>query len=127
MNTPTYEEVSQRARQIWQSYGQPEGRDVEIWFEAERQLSGKSTPTTPSAAENRETSFTGRESLSKSTGTPEALPNAEQSAIANTPENRAKAEVQKKSARAPKVAVNTTVKAAPPETGKPLWSKPHSS
>jgi hypothetical protein len=126
MNTPTHEEVSQRARQIWQTYGQPEGRDVEIWCEAERQLLGKSTPTSPPAAESRGTSPTASASLG-STVTSEALPNAEQSAIASSPENRAKAEVQKKSARAPKVAVNTTVKAAPAETGKPLWSKPHSS
>jgi hypothetical protein len=37
---PTHEDISQRATSIWQSYGQPEGRDTEIWLEAERQLLG---------------------------------------------------------------------------------------
>lgn len=39
----------------------------------------------------------------------------------------AKAEQQKKDARAPRRAVKTSPKAKPPETGKPIWAKPHSS
>jgi hypothetical protein len=34
------EDISQRARELWSSYGQPQGRDTEIWLEAERQLLG---------------------------------------------------------------------------------------
>ncbi|MDX2185850.1 MAG: DUF2934 domain-containing protein [Opitutaceae bacterium] len=37
---PLHEEISERARDLWQRYGQPEGRDEEIWLEAERQLLG---------------------------------------------------------------------------------------
>jgi hypothetical protein len=34
------ENISQRARELWEQYGRPEGRDTEIWLEAERQLLG---------------------------------------------------------------------------------------
>ncbi len=40
MNTPSHEAIAQRAREIWHNYGSPEGRDTEIWLEAERQLAG---------------------------------------------------------------------------------------
>lgn len=36
----TQEDISQRARELWERYGRPEGRDTEIWLEAERQLLG---------------------------------------------------------------------------------------
>lgn len=36
----TQESISQRARELWERYGRPEGRDTEIWLEAERQLLG---------------------------------------------------------------------------------------
>lgn len=35
---PTHDEIAGRARQLWSDYGQPSGRDEEIWLEAERQL-----------------------------------------------------------------------------------------
>ncbi|MDF3057149.1 MAG: hypothetical protein K0R17_1364 [Rariglobus sp.] len=34
------EDISQRARELWERYGRPQGRDTEIWLEAERQLLG---------------------------------------------------------------------------------------
>lgn len=34
----THEEISARARQIWEQRGRPEGQDQSIWHEAERQL-----------------------------------------------------------------------------------------
>lgn len=37
---PLHEEISHRARELWQSYGCPAGRDEQIWLEAERQLLG---------------------------------------------------------------------------------------
>ena len=37
---PLYDDVSQRARDLWESYGKPSGRDEEIWLEAERQMLG---------------------------------------------------------------------------------------
>jgi hypothetical protein len=36
--TPTKEEVTARARQLWQQAGQPSGRDEEFWFSAEAEL-----------------------------------------------------------------------------------------
>ncbi len=38
VNSLFYEEVAQRAREIWSSRGGPGGCDLEIWVEAERQL-----------------------------------------------------------------------------------------
>lgn len=38
MNQPSQASVAQRAYKIWQDYGSPDGRDTEIWLEAERQL-----------------------------------------------------------------------------------------
>lgn len=32
--------ISRQAYQLWESYGRPEGRDVAIWLEAERQVLG---------------------------------------------------------------------------------------
>src|SRR5262245_43157484 len=37
-HSPTHEATTQRAKEIWQRYGSPGGRDTEIWLEAERQL-----------------------------------------------------------------------------------------
>lgn len=36
----THEEIARRARGLWEQYGQPCGRDEQIWLEAERQLRG---------------------------------------------------------------------------------------
>lgn len=36
--TFTHEQVSERARQIWEAEGRPWGRDEEIWYRAEREL-----------------------------------------------------------------------------------------
>ncbi len=35
---PSNEQIAERARRIWQERGSPGGRDLEHWFEAERQL-----------------------------------------------------------------------------------------
>jgi hypothetical protein len=35
---PSYDEISSRARDLWLSYGSPEGRDEEFWLSAEREL-----------------------------------------------------------------------------------------
>ena len=39
----------------------------------------------------------------------------------------AKVEQQKKDARAPQRPIKRAPKAKPPESGKPVWDKPHSS
>ena len=36
----SHEEVARRARELWEQYGRPAGRDEQIWLEAERQLRG---------------------------------------------------------------------------------------
>lgn len=38
--TPLHEEIATQAYTLWQHYGRPEGRDVSIWLEAERQVLG---------------------------------------------------------------------------------------
>lgn len=46
---PTNDQIAERARRIWQERGSPAGRDLEHWFEAERQLKtelGQSRPPT---------------------------------------------------------------------------------
>ena len=35
---PTEEQIRQRAFQLWELVGKPEGRDDEFWHEAEREL-----------------------------------------------------------------------------------------
>lgn len=37
---PLRDNVATRAKELWIGYGRPEGRDDEIWLEAERQLLG---------------------------------------------------------------------------------------
>lgn len=37
---PLHDNIAARARELWEGYGRPAGRDVEIWLEAERQLLG---------------------------------------------------------------------------------------
>jgi len=32
------EQIRQRAHQLWEAAGRPEGREQEFWFEAEREL-----------------------------------------------------------------------------------------
>jgi hypothetical protein len=47
---PSHDEISTKAREIWESYGRPAGRDEEIWLEAERQLQPQSAQNAPAAA-----------------------------------------------------------------------------
>jgi hypothetical protein len=39
---PTYDEISERARDLWQSRGKPAGQDTEIWLAAEQELRSRS-------------------------------------------------------------------------------------
>jgi hypothetical protein len=36
--TVTHEDISARARQLWENAGRPVGRDDEFWLQAEREL-----------------------------------------------------------------------------------------
>ena len=40
--TPSHEQISEKAKQLWENYGRPDGRDEEIWLEAERLLQSPS-------------------------------------------------------------------------------------
>lgn len=37
-STLTHDDISARARQLWENAGQPTGRDEEFWLQAEREL-----------------------------------------------------------------------------------------
>ncbi len=132
-NSPSHEKVTQRAQKIWQAQGSPVGRDLEIWLEAERQLSAGSADVSSSseAAENSRT-------VSESKGATaladrvkaETVSEAAVEHLISPPipqEEALKAALQNKAARAPQVPHKTAPKAMPPVSGKPLWDKPHSS
>lgn len=38
-NTSTTEQIAQRAHELWEQRGRPEGHDAEFWTQAERELS----------------------------------------------------------------------------------------
>jgi hypothetical protein len=111
--TPTHDEIALHAQHLWQDRGCPAGIDTEIWLEAERQLNGNKS-TNPTAA--RASAEMAAESVVEYHISP-AVP--QQEAI--------QAAIQKQAARAPQVPTHTGRKVKPPETGKPVWSKPHSS
>ena len=119
MKTPTHDKIAERAYEIWNDRGCPEGTDMEIWLEAERQLSESPAqdpkPERQPFAE-RAKEETAAESVVEYQISP-AIPQHE--AI--------KAAIQKEEARAPQEPTKTAPKEKPAETGKPLWRKPHSS
>jgi len=113
MTTPTHDEISLEAQQLWQNSGCPADRDTEIWLKAERKLKDEPAANT----------FTARASA-------EAASESEVEnllAPAQTEQKSIQAAMQKEEARAPQVPHHTGPKAKPPETGKPLWNRPHSS
>ncbi|MEO7413705.1 MAG: DUF2934 domain-containing protein [Opitutaceae bacterium] len=133
-NSPTHESVSQRAQQIWRERGCPSGCDTEIWLEAERALA------TTASAQNAPSSTEGRGDGNSQAGPGPADPKVaaptherpSDVASVNPPhptpaEAAALATQQKKAARAPKQPGKIAPKAKPPESGKPVWDKPHSS
>lgn len=40
MSYPTEEQIRQRAHELWEEAGRPDGRDQEFWRRAERELQG---------------------------------------------------------------------------------------
>jgi hypothetical protein len=100
MSTPNHDEIARHARKLWHDRGCPADRDTEIWLEAERELNER-------AAAESETAY----HLSP----------------AQTEQKSIQAATQKDDARAPQVPHHTGPKAKPAETGKPLWTRPHSS
>jgi hypothetical protein len=48
-NTPTNDQIKQRALELWEQRGRPEGRDAEFWTQAERELTLGANPSAVSA------------------------------------------------------------------------------
>jgi hypothetical protein len=147
-NSPTEQEIAHRARALWQERGQPTGQDTQIWLEAERQLSTPAAaPNLPSPTEGR---GNGKTQAGKSPADPKpadlkpkpvaggqterlrgemASESEVEYQITPAPSDDAaiKAALQKRDARTPQKPVKTAPQAKPPETGKPVWPKPHSA
>ena len=139
MKTPAYEQIAERAYQLWETDGRPHGRDIEHWLKAERQLSGSaearldtaaSHAATPARTAPRGTQAQGatddwEEEVRAETASESA---AEYHISPPMPEEEAlKAALQKKEARDPKVPHTSAPRPATPVSGKPLWSRPHSA
>ncbi len=133
-HSPTHEEITQRAQEIWQRYGNPGGRDTEIWLEAERQL----TESTENSSQEDSSHYESPRTTSESKGAVKLADRIKSETAAESivehhispavsDDAAVKAALQKKDARAPKTPTKTAPKSQPAETGKPLWDKPHSS
>ena len=75
----SHEDISQRARELWEGYGRPEGRDEQIWLEAESQLAGvkaqpKAEPASAPAVEPSTKSRTRAEKPATAAPKPAAAP-----------------------------------------------------
>jgi Protein of unknown function (DUF2934) len=58
---PTHPQISAKAEEIWINRGRPEGRDQEIWFEAEKHLSiGAAISSMEKADDDLENLFPGQ-------------------------------------------------------------------
>ena len=111
MTTPTHDEISLQARQLWQSRGCPAGRDDEIWLEAERTLGEAPAADTFVARTRAETAAESEVEYHLSP--------------AQTEQKSIQAAMQKEGARAQQTPHHTGPRSKPPETGKPLWTHPH--
>ncbi len=40
MGNPAEQQIRERAHQLWEAAGSPEGREHEFWYQAERDLKG---------------------------------------------------------------------------------------
>ena len=109
---PTHETISLQAYGSWQDQGCPDGRDVEIWLEAERMLGAAEPEETFAVNASAETAAESKVEHHLDSAMPE------QEAI--------NAALMRAEARAPQVPHHLGPKAKPPESGKPLWNQPHS-
>ena len=58
MNQPTDEQIRERAHQLWELAGQPEGREQDFWYQAERELKTGDIRPSPGAINPEEKSDT---------------------------------------------------------------------
>lgn len=109
MKTPTHEAVALGAHQLWQDSGCADGRDIDNWLQAEHHLS---TQINAAVVDPRP-----------------AAPDPLSVLASESPAAQTQVEVtaeQRQAARLPVTAHKAAPKAAPAETGKPLWRQPHS-
>lgn len=111
MNTPAHDAIARHAYELWQNRGCPDGRDTEIWLEAEQQLRGDGRAAFIAHVAGE----TAAESVVEYNISPAV---SQQEAI--------RAAVQKSDARAPQVPHHTGPKSQPAATGKPVWPRAHS-
>lgn len=52
---PSHDEITQRAKSLWEERGRPEGRDTEIWLDAEKSLKQRDDQSFSSAQERDST------------------------------------------------------------------------
>ncbi len=119
MKTPTHDDIAQQAHHLWQDRGCPTNCDTAIWLEAEQQLC-------TSQAEESEPRADAFVTYARGFNRPEN-PISYQVPPAATEQQVMQADQQKEDARAPQVPRHTGPKGKPPESGKPIWSKSHSS
>jgi Tfp pilus assembly major pilin PilA len=48
-STPSNDQIKQRALELWEQRGRPEGHDAEFWTQAERELTLGENPTAVTA------------------------------------------------------------------------------
>lgn len=103
MSTPSHAAIEQRAYHLWQQEGRPDGQALDHWLRAEHALA----PTDPPI----------HDGSGKTGGHPPGMIAAEDSARR-----------QREGARAPEMPRRgTTGRAAPTESGKPVWPQHASS
>jgi hypothetical protein len=69
-NIPSHEEITSRARKIWESSGQIDGQDLNNWLQAERELLDAAAASLP----NGESVADSSENGSQSSSTPPSVP-----------------------------------------------------
>lgn len=133
MITPSHDEISKRAFQLWHEHGSPAGHETETWLIAERQLTAKAAETTAALATlavheaqhetraaaqlERTVTATAAKSMADEHPLSPAVPDQKALNVAQ----------QKHDARAPQIPHHTGPHTKPPESGKPVWNQPHSS
>ena len=130
MNPSTHAAVAQRAHQLWQDYGQPTGRDTEIWLEAERQHADESeTDSHPASTAETKNESGSAATLAERVRAETAAESVVEYHLSPAPSDEVAitAAMQKIDARRPRIPHKEGPKAHPTGAGKPLWSRPHSS
>jgi hypothetical protein len=127
MNPPTYDEISRRAYEIWQTRGSPHGQDTDHWLEAERQLNAPvGAHNSPSATHGRGNGNSQSSGLAADPKAADLTSGHDHRHVLTPDEVAAKNEQQKREARAPHTGGENGHPIPAPQSGKPIWDKPHS-